>query len=219
MKVYIGPPVYRWVSKVHDRHMDLKYGYGEWDDNKDREDRVWERFEDALQCLYNKTINVYLDRKKRKIRVRIDEYDTWSMDDTLAPIILPMLEQLNATKHGAPWVDGEDVPEELRSTSARELTQEEKDTGHVDDNHFKRWDWVIDEMIWAFEQKTIDWEDQYTTGEYDWKFEKIEGSTCSRMVKGPNHTAVTDWEGRKAHQKRISNGFRLFGKYFESLWD
>ena len=215
MKVYIGPYVYRWVSKVHDRHMDLKYGYGEWNDNKDREDRAWERFEDVLQWLYNKTINLYLDRKERTEKVRIDEYDTWSMDHTLAPIILPMLRQLNASKQGAPWVDDEDVPEELRSTSA----PPKKDEYDIDDNHFLRWDWVMEEMIWAFEQKTIDWEDQYTTGEYDWKFEKDEETGYSQMVEGPNHTAVTDWEGRKAHQKRMSNGFRLFGKYYENLWD
>ena len=217
MKVYIGPYVYRWVSKVHDRHMDLKYGYGEWDDNKDREDRAWEQVEDALQWLYNKTINLYLDRKQRKIRVCIDEYDTWSMDDTLAPIILPMLKQLNASKHGAPYVDLKDVPKELHG---KKLTKKQKDNGEVDDKHFERWDWVLNEMIFAFDSKVNDgWEDQYTTGEYDWKFEKDEETGYSQMVEGPNHTAVTDWEGRKAHQARMSNGFRLFGKYYEALWD
>jgi len=28
-----------------------------------------------------------------------------------------------------------------------------------------------------------------------------------------------DSEGMKAHQKRMSNGFQLFGKYYEALWD
>ena len=28
-----------------------------------------------------------------------------------------------------------------------------------------------------------------------------------------------DFEGRKEYQKRISNGFRLFGKYYQALWD
>jgi len=28
-----------------------------------------------------------------------------------------------------------------------------------------------------------------------------------------------DKEEMKAEQERISNGFRLFGKYYESLWD
>ena len=153
---------------------------------------------------------------KQKTKIRIDKFDTWSMDHTLAPIILPMLVQLKETKHGSPWTDDEDVPEELRSTSA----PPKKDEYDLDDNHFKRWDWIMEEMIWAFEQKCRDdWESDYTTGEYDWKFEKVDGSKYSQMVEGPNHTAVTDWEGCKAHQKRMSNGFRLFGKYFENLWD
>ena len=41
----------------------------------------------------------------------------------------------------------------------------------------------------------------------------------SEMTKGPNDTFESDDEGIKAHQKRITNGFRLFGKYYEGLWD
>ena len=37
--------------------------------------------------------------------VKIDEWDTWSMDSTLADIILPMLKQLRASKHGSGYVD------------------------------------------------------------------------------------------------------------------
>jgi hypothetical protein len=50
--------------------------------------------------------------------IKIDKWDTWSMDHTLSPIILPMLKQLKEVKHGAPNVEDEDVPEHLRSTSA-----------------------------------------------------------------------------------------------------
>jgi hypothetical protein len=28
-----------------------------------------------------------------------------------------------------------------------------------------------------------------------------------------------DEEGRAAHQKRMTAGFKLFGKYYENLWD
>ena len=87
-------------------------------------------------------------KRKRKIQVRIDKYDTWSMDSTLAHIILPMLKQLKETKHGAPDVDDKDVPKKLRSTSAP-VKENEWDT---DDNWFDRWDWVLDEMIWTFSQ-------------------------------------------------------------------
>ena len=80
--------------------------------------------------------------KEQKVNVRIDKWDTWNMDVTLAHIIVPMLKQLKATKHGAPLVELEDVPEHLRSEKTNEYG--------VDDTHFERWDWVMDEMIFAF---------------------------------------------------------------------
>ena len=132
---------------------------------------------------------------EQKTKIRIDKYDTWSMDHTLAPIILPMLVQLKETKHGAPCVDLEDVPEELRPTNTEEWQKLYNEGGETDDKFFKRWDWVLDEMIWAFEQKCRDdWMSDYDYNKWD-------------------------SEGAKAHQERMSNGFKLFGKYFESLWD
>ena len=130
---------------------------------------------------------------KQKTSIRIDKYDTWSMDHTLAPIILPMLVQLKETKHGAPWVAVADVPKELRPTK-KDINAYNKD-GSTDDKFFKRWDWVLDEMIWAFEQKCRDdWMSDYDYNKWD-------------------------SEGANAHQERMTNGFRLFGRYYESLWD
>ena len=128
-------------------------------------------------------ISNYEDDGERTINVRIDDYDTWSMDHTLAPIILPMLVQLKATKHGAPFVDYEDVPEELRPEP--EWYEKYSKNGETDPDFFKRWDWVMDEMIYAFNCKA--------------------------------NKDIDDQAG--VEQERISNGFRLFGKYFESLWD
>jgi hypothetical protein len=138
--------------------------------------------------------------------VKIDRYDTWSMDYTLAYIILPMLIQLKETKHGAPFTEDKDVPKELRSTSAPPK-ENEWDT---DDNHFKRWDYILDEMIWAFEQKLKD-DDEHQffdhTGTEGLPFEEKIGK-----IK-------VDQKGLKAHQKRKENGFRLFGVYYQNLWD
>ena len=165
-------------------------------------------------------------KKKRKVKVQIDGWDTWSMDHTLALIVLPMLKQLKATKHGAPFVDDKDVPKHLRSTSAPPLSQKDIDCGAVDDLHFQRWDWVLDEMIFAFESKTQDgkWEDQFFSGESDWEskvteFDENGKPKLYQLVKGPNDTQKIDMKGMKAYQKRISNGFKLFGKYYENLWD
>lgn len=152
--------------------------------------------------------------KSRKLDVHIDRWDSWSADDTLAHIILPLLKQLRECKQGAPLVDDDDVPNHLRSTAAPPK-EHEWDT---DEHHFARWDWVLDEMIWAFEQKVNDnWEDAFFSGESDYYFEKQQDGNYV-LKHGDNHTAEIDWEGRKAHQARMSRGFQLFGKYYESLW-
>lgn len=213
MKIYIGPYRSRAISNIHTAYMNWKYGRFEWEDNGNRFERALEKFEDAIQWVYNNTINHILDKRSgQKIKVRIDNYDTWSMDHTLAPIILPMLVQLKETKHGSPWVDDEDVPEELKSTSA----PPKEDDYDVDDNHHLRWEWVLDEMIWAFEQKARDdWESDYY--EYEHFKPKKESKDWSEQIG--MKLVWEDRKGREAHQKRMSNGFRLFGKYYEALWD
>ena len=156
-------------------------------------------------------------KNENKVKVRIDPWDTWSMDHTLAHIIVPMLKQLRETKHGSPYVYPEDVPSELRPSSDQ-LLQYTKDST-IDDNYHKRWSWVIGEMIFAFESKTDDWEDQFHSGKTDFEWIPNEDGSLFEMTRGPNHTAKIDMEGLNAYQNRISKGFLLFGKYYEGLWD
>lgn len=168
----------------------------------------------------------FLDFVHPEIRyVKIDYWDTWSMDSTLGRIALPMLKQLKVTKHGAPYVDDEDVSEELKSTSAPPR-ENEWDT---DGNHFKRWDWALDEMIFAFEHKLDDsWQDTYRSGNIDLRSKPIDkngndvpkaDAEYFQMYDGPNHTYQCDYDGIRKVEERIQNGFRLFGKYYQSLWD
>ena len=184
-----------------------------------------ERWSDRLEPV-SRAIQWIGERVYPRIEyVKIDRWDTWNMDSTLSPIILPMLRQLKATKHGAPLVDDEDVPEHLRSTAA-EPKENEWDT---DSNHFDRWDWVMSEMIFAFECKVDDsWEDAFREGNIDmiWVPVDADGNEVPRgehkyfrMDHGPNDTYKCDYEGMKLVQQRIDNGFRLFGKYYSALWD
>ena len=83
----------------------------------------------------------------------------------------------------------------------------------------------MDEMIFAFECKLDDsWEDAFREGEIDIKsvpcaWDENGKPTLYRMENGPNDTYKCDYEGMKVVEKRIQNGFRLFGVYFQSLWD
>lgn len=154
-------------------------------------------------------------KRTRQIKVRIDPWDSWSADYTLALIILPLLKQLHKTKQGAPLVDDGDVPDHLKSTNA-EPKENDWDT---DSNHFLRWDWVLQEMIWAFQQKLDDsWEDQFETGTNDLHWKQLPGG-MTEMIPGPLHTKHYDWPARKQYEQRIQRGFLLFGKYYQNLWD
>ena len=191
MKIYSNKPRYNWISPYT-----VKEKFFFW--KKD-----YDAFEtDAPEWLtkicegWLKIANFF----NRKIDyIKIDKWDTWGMDTTLAPIILPMLKQLKATKHGSPNVDDEDVPAELqyakktktkkRVYDAHLLIEDSEDLIH------RRWDWVLDEMIWAFEQIVDeDYDAKYFKGEWD-------------------------REAWLANEQRITNGTRLFGKYFRALWD
>lgn len=217
MKIKIGKYPNTWLRcQIHYDYMNKKYDH-DWDENKTKFESILEKIEDTIQSIYNVTINQIIKYRKRKIKVRIDPSDTWCMDNTLAHIILPMLKQLKATKHGAPLVDDKDVPVELRSSSAPPK-ENEWDT---DANHFKRWDWVIDEMIHAFEcELNEDWEDQFHSGKIDMRWKKDEENPkFSTMYYGPDHTHKFDKKGYDKAWARRNNGLRLFGKYYHGLWD
>ena len=218
-----------WVKDVKDESgmkskPDWVHNFGEWltygevePEPEVGEITSWAWDSKRKHTLLSRFLSWIHSKQKRTIKVQIDPWDTWSMDHTLAYIVLPMLKQLNKKKHGAPFVDDKDVPAELRSTNA----PPKENDWDTDDNHFKRWDWVMGEMIFAFETKAgslEDWEYQFHTGVRDIQWKKLEGGH-SEMIKGSNDTSKYDLKGAKAYQKRITNGFRLFGKYFESLWD
>lgn len=196
MKVYIGPyiswlgpyqiadKIFFWVEKwLEDETLEQRWDY-----------KAKEKFGDWLADTWvTKFLNWVYAKRKRKVKIHIDGYDIWSMDHTLSLIVLPMLLKIKEVKHGSPWIDDEDVPESIRSTSAPELTEEEKNFGVSDAFLHDRWTWVLDEMIFAHESLNNDWQDEY----YERK----------------------DYDGMRVVEERIANGFKLFGKYYQGLWD
>lgn len=100
--------------------------------------------------------------------VKIDRWDTWDMRSQLAKIVLPMLIQLKATKHGIP---GEFLHPK---GSSEEIPFEEAE---------KKWDECLDAMIWSFEQETLDDAEYqfYQNEEWDRKGHQ---AYCKRKQKG-----------------------------------
>ena len=154
MKVWISKYRDHWVSPytIIKRVCFWRVLTTKDDDEDSWYDEPWaKRWADRLEPWCERWRD-FMDRIDPPIRyVKIDPQDTWSLDHTLAHIILPALKQLKATQHGSGMVDEEDVPEHLRPTEPPG-----PNNGYTDNTVHERWSWVMDEMIWAFEQKLND---------------------------------------------------------------
>jgi hypothetical protein len=226
MKVYIGP--YKnwygphqlaemlcfWAKKtVVDEHgmkdyPDYVFKFGEWlaygkwrgiDDIPTDSKNLFKSVDEEKKTVLYRLLEWIESKRDRKIKIRIDKYDTWSMDHTLALIALPMLKQLKETNHGSAQVDDEDLPEHMRLYNSEDSYYGDQQVfDFYDDPELCRqnikcdihdkWNWVMDEMIFAFE-------------------------------------FIVDEDNRYSHKfdqdvdNRVANGLRLFGKYYQGLWD
>lgn len=225
MKVNIGPytrdliPVRSWERRYEHFRSD-KY-YHDEDEWKWFDRLVYKAF-GGLSYIFG-PINRWSNDRERNIKIRIDGYDVWNADHTLAMIIHPTLTKLKEQKQGSPYVDPADVPEHLRPSDEADATN-----GYVDNTHFDRWNWILDEMIWAFEQCA-----KYDKGDSQFYHNSEQIELISTPIESGKGSLVSfnyqkdptkpkywvDMEAKKLHYDRISNGLRLFAKYYFSLWD
>ena len=108
----------------------------------------------------------------RRIDVKVENFDTWSLDHTLASIILPALIQLKHTKRGVTSEFTDRIGGDFDSNLVFDFIKEDEDK--VFDQLCDKWDEVLDKMIWSFLQLSIedDYDHQYHHGKMD--FEWIE---------------------------------------------
>lgn len=209
MRVYLGPYQHwfrpaswlrRWILYCHG------FDYSkEWDEIKGKKQDALSEL-DALEDSIRKkwyykalrSLERFVDnRTNRKMQVRIDYYDTWNADHTLAVIALPLMQALKEKKMGSPRVDDDDVPQHLR----RPVSDQPPDDFSCDEdvNWHPRWAWVLDEIIWALSQ-VVD--------------ESADDVFFSDLYAGGfDRNGLENWQARKQH------GLMLFGKYLEALWD
>ena len=202
---WIGPYqiadiVFFWVEKYPLPDLEKRWDY-----------RLHDRFGDWLANTWVMDFCEWAQSKrKRTEKVHIDHYDVWSMDHTLALIIVPLLKKLKEQKLGHGFVDDEDVPAGLGIRSTDCATKPAN--GVWDDNAGARFNWMLNELIWTFEQLC---DDQDGEGQFYDHSESLKEKDFNLSIQ----KLKVDREGLYAHQKRIDNGLILFGKYLRTLWD
>jgi hypothetical protein len=142
----------------------------------------------------------------RSTIVDIHDSDIDNADYILAMIAAPLLEKLRQNKQGSGNIDDIDVPENLRSTSVPKPHD-----CYVDENHHLRWDYVMNEMIFAMREIA----NQKSSTDLFFDHSKLdENSSFAEQIDA----VICDRIGLDAYDQRIQKGCELFGKYFQSLW-
>tara|TARA_R110000868_G_scaffold159061_5_gene387530 strand:+ start:1023 stop:1469 length:447 start_codon:yes stop_codon:yes gene_type:complete len=144
-------------------------------------------------------IGNFVKNDLQRMDIRIEKFDTYNTDCTLAHIILPMLIQHRNTHHGIPGnlstAGGEEWDTQLSFDFYRDSNAEAFDIC------CERWNELLDKMIWAFEQV-------------------IDDTSRDKYFNTPdtgNHWY--DRIGHDLHEARIQEGLSLFGEYYRALWD
>lgn len=164
----------------------------------------------------------------RKIDVNIEHFDTWSLDHSLALIILPALIQLKATKQGVPSAFADVGGANYDNQQSFDFYMESHNDAF--DAKCKEWDEVLDKMIWSFQQLAlVDYDQKYHHGEPKYDFVKSDTQYPNpltgqmedtfRMVDKNPGEHWYDHVGHQLHEERIQEGLELFGKYYRALWD
>ena len=127
---------------------------------------------------------------ERKVKVKINGFDTWNLDHTLAMVIHPALVKFreNLNSYPSDFAETSDFPEGEYPPGIR--------GGGV-----RAWEIILDHMIWAFNEIIQD--------DYMSKFHK--------ESTGPDDK---DWIAKSMeHERKIQAGLDYFGNYYRSLWN
>lgn len=248
MKVYIGP--YRnwfgpyqlaeflcfWAKDQKDeygfpRKPDWVHNFGEWlaygnviTKPEKGEPRKLKLDDDRGVTLLYKFLTWIDSKKKRKVDIRIDPWDTWNMAETLGDIILPMLKQLRETKHGSP--SGMSAFGEESNVHWPQMCFDfyKEDDKLANEKGHEQWVEILNKMIWAFEQVVdTDRDSKFHTGNHDIYLDPIKNDEDKiisyEMKQGPEDTSKFDAKAYREYYDKINEGLALFGKYYMNLWD
>jgi hypothetical protein len=131
----------------------------------------------------------------RRIDVVIEKHDIWNLDNTLAHIIVPAMEYLRDDRTGHGTIADEDVPDNLKT----------KDVESPSDEFYsleeKKWDWVLNEIIWAFSE-----------------IREGKPGLDEILEKHAKKKKYGQFGEIDIYTERVNRGTLLFGKYYSTFW-
>jgi hypothetical protein len=153
-------------------------------------------------------------KENRKIKVVIEDHDTWSLDSTLAKVIYPALVAFKKARKKMPGVPMAYLKDEETDKSGNH-------TNAAVDRGDARFEDDLNKMIWSFREIAEEY-----PGESQFFMKNGKETKWKRFTKNNKHMGSElvetgleyDKEGHQVYQNRIDEGVKLFGENYRSLW-
>lgn len=157
-----------------------------------------------------KVRSTYFKGKGLKCAVQIDQFDTWSLDVVLAPVIMAALIAYKESCDLCP-------AEFANFAGSLENRQQSFEfyiwsDDEIESRSMKAWIETVDKMIWSFEQISSYWDEKYYRRDPTKMF-----SQKNSYLANP-HKPWFDRVGHEIHDARIQEGLDLFAKYYRAFW-
>lgn len=102
--------------------------------------------EDKLGCDWTPGAWLYNARPNNRIKIKVEAHDIFEARSSLAVINLEVLKEFrNCSSESTPFIKIEDIPEALHGYVTEDTFYNEGGFSH------EGWDWILGEMIFAFE--------------------------------------------------------------------
>jgi len=140
--------------------------------------------------------------------------ESWNFHGFCSKWSLPRLKYLRKNLHGHPCNMMSEMDDQM---ATRQLFFGFVENVPVNKTAHEKWEEILDKIIWSMEHEDDDVEPIYPPN-YDLRQRVIE--ITDRGVKfEPMDDRKSDWEPVWEHERRVQEGYELFGKHFLGLWD
>lgn len=173
----------------------------------------WERIQYTPKWWWN-DISYWFRKKGQSIRDGFPSEESFDFYSHCSKWSLPRLKQLRDNLSGHPVyfcteADDLNATQQLYFDFIKDVT--------VTPTAHEKWEAILDKIIWSMEHHGDDVDPIYPPG-YDKRQIVVSVEERGTTFKAADERPI-DWSPVFNHEKRVDEGFELFGKYFRNLWD
>lgn len=155
----------------------------------------------------------WLKKQYQRIRYGFPLEESWSFNSACAKWALPRLKKLrqNCISHPVSLCGNDHQEHFIPCKEAPITSTDESKCSEA------KWHEILDKIIWSFEHFD-DMVDPVYPDDYDHRQVVTEVSDRGIRFSAVDKREI-DWTPVNEHAKKLQEGFELFGKHFQDLWD